>query len=325
MQEIMVSVVCLTFNHEKYLRKTLEGFVRQKTDFDYEVIIHDDASTDGTAKIIREYQEKYPHLVKPVFQKENQYSQGISITKEHILPRIKGKYVALCEGDDFWCDESKLQKQVDALEKHPECMFSAHIVQRIDKEGNALEGTFPARKMDEGFLTLNDLVEEEFKKERWFLHLSSYLIRADVYSSYMRNKPEFSRAFYRMGDLPMVLYLLSLGNAWFVACPMSCYRVLSGGVMSKMAQDRAYAVKVAESKICGLTLFDDYSRGKYHDALEEAVCAEEIRVFSLKREYEKLRNRKYIRHILRHKKNPKSMIWYVIAIVFPKLARKIAS
>ena len=91
----MVTVICLAYNHAKYIRDALEGFVSQKTDFPFEVIVHDDASTDGTDRIIREYQARYPDIIKPIFQEKNQYSQGVRITQEFIFPLIRGRYVAL--------------------------------------------------------------------------------------------------------------------------------------------------------------------------------------------------------------------------------------
>ena len=106
----LVSIVCESYNHEPYLRKCLDGFVMQKTNFSFEILIHDDASTDKSADIIREYISKYPQLDwKPIFQIENQYSKGISIWTEIQFPRAQGKYIALCEGDDYWTDPYKLQ------------------------------------------------------------------------------------------------------------------------------------------------------------------------------------------------------------------------
>ena len=124
-QEIVVSTYCLAYNHEKFIRDALEGFVSQKTNFRYEVLVHDDASTDGTARIIREYEEKYPDIIKPIYQKENQYSKGIDIVGTIITPRLKGTYIAICEGDDYWTDPEKLQRQVDILEAMPSCIARA--------------------------------------------------------------------------------------------------------------------------------------------------------------------------------------------------------
>ena len=139
--EIKVSIVCNAYNHGKYIKKALDGFLMQKTSFKYEVLIHDDASTDGTAGIIREYQQKYPDIIKPIFQKENQYSQKIRISYRYQFPRADGKYIAICEGDDFWTDENKLQKQFDIMEQHEEVDMCAHAAQCIDAEtGEPLTG-----------------------------------------------------------------------------------------------------------------------------------------------------------------------------------------
>lgn len=116
----MLSIRCLAYNHEPYIRECLEGFVMQKTNFRFEAIVHDDASTDGTADIIREYAEKYPDIIKPIFETENQYSKHDGSLGRIMNEACTGKYIAMCEGDDYWTDPLKLQKQVDFLETHNE-------------------------------------------------------------------------------------------------------------------------------------------------------------------------------------------------------------
>ncbi|MFK7782973.1 glycosyltransferase family 2 protein [Psychroserpens sp.] len=128
MSDIKVSICCLAFNHEHFIRQCLDGFMMQKTNFAFEVLIHDDASTDETANIIREYEHKYPDIIKPIYQTENQYSKGVSVTATINFPRAKGKYIAMCEGDDYWTDPNKLQIQVDLLEKH-NLGFSFHAAE----------------------------------------------------------------------------------------------------------------------------------------------------------------------------------------------------
>jgi len=128
MDSPFVSIVCEVFNHEPYLRQCLDGFLMQKTRFPFEVLIHDDASTDRSADIIREYEKEYPGLFKPIYQVENQYSKGVKIWASIQFPRARGKYIALCEGDDYWTDPLKLQCQVDYLERHPQCSLCFHKV-----------------------------------------------------------------------------------------------------------------------------------------------------------------------------------------------------
>lgn len=133
--QVVVSIQCLAYNHEKYIRQCLDGFIRQKTDFRFEAIVHDDASTDGTARIIKEYADKYPDIIKPIFETENQYSKrdgGLQRIMDHAT---RGKYVAICEGDDYWTDPYKLQKQVDYMEMNTEyamCFTGAKVIAEID-------------------------------------------------------------------------------------------------------------------------------------------------------------------------------------------------
>jgi len=114
----LVSICCITYNHENYIKNTIEGFLMQKTLFSFEIIIHDDASTDNTAKLIKKYKNKYPKLIIPIYQKENQWSKGINPSPVYVWPKAKGKYIALCEGDDYWTDPYKLQRQVEFLKKN---------------------------------------------------------------------------------------------------------------------------------------------------------------------------------------------------------------
>lgn len=116
--ELMVSIRCLAYNHEPYIRQCLEGFIMQKTNFRFEAVVHDDASTDGTVAIIREYAEKYPNIIKPIYETQNQYSKHDGSLGRIMSAACTGKYIAMCEGDDYWIDPYKLQKQVDFLETH---------------------------------------------------------------------------------------------------------------------------------------------------------------------------------------------------------------
>lgn len=136
--ERLVSICCLAYNHESFIRLTLDGFVNQRTNFSFEIIVHDDFSTDDTAKIIREYEVNYPDLFRVIRQTKNQYSQGIKPIFNFVFPAARGKYIALCEGDDYWTDPFKLQKQVDFLENNSEYVLSFHPVQIILPTGEII-------------------------------------------------------------------------------------------------------------------------------------------------------------------------------------------
>lgn len=136
--KILVSIRCLVYNHEPYLRQCLDGFVMQKTNFRFEAIVHDDASTDGSAKIIREYAEKYPDIIKPIYETENQYSKRDGSLTRIMNTACRGKYIAICEGDDYWIDPLKLQKQVSILENNINVFMVYTGFKTVDEKGNLI-------------------------------------------------------------------------------------------------------------------------------------------------------------------------------------------
>ena len=152
----LVSIICPTYNHEKYITDAIESFLMQKVEFPIEIIIHDDASTDATADIIRSYEKKYPTIIKPIYQKENQYSKGKPPTY-FIYKRAQGKYIASCEGDDYWTDPYKLKKQVEFLENHPEYIAVTHNVRVVNEYNKLIKNNFNEFKIfDEHVYTIRD-------------------------------------------------------------------------------------------------------------------------------------------------------------------------
>lgn len=132
MEQPIVTVWCLAYNQKDFIRDALEGFVMQKTTFPFEVIVHDDASTDGTTAIVQEYARQYPEIIKPVIETENQWQKGGLKNIIHILNEKyrNGKYIAFCEGDDYWTAPQKLQQQVDFLESHSEYSMCFHSAKK---------------------------------------------------------------------------------------------------------------------------------------------------------------------------------------------------
>lgn len=135
----LVSIVCIAYNHEPYIRECLDSFVKQQTDFPIEILVNDDCSKDNTANIIREYELKYPQLFRCVYQIENQYSKGVHPWYDILFPMAHGEYIALCEGDDFWTDVNKLQKQIDILEADTSLMGCCTNRCLVDAKGNVYE------------------------------------------------------------------------------------------------------------------------------------------------------------------------------------------
>ena len=140
----LVSISCLTYNHAPYLRQCLDGFVMQITSFPIEILIYDDASGDGTQNIIEEYQKKYPDIIKPIYQTENQYSKGVKVGFVYNYSRAKGEYIAFCEGDDYWTDPYKLQKQIDFLECYSDYVICSHRYRICLKEEKVMNDEIKA-------------------------------------------------------------------------------------------------------------------------------------------------------------------------------------
>lgn len=216
----LVSIRCLVYNHEPYLRQCLDGFVMQKTNFPFEAIVHDDASTDGSAAIIREYAEKYPDIIKPVFETENQYSKrdGSLARAMDAAMHPDSKYVALCEGDDYWTDPNKLQMQVDILESDSEVGLVHTSADSFDQN----RGLFTAL----GFGAPIDSFSAELKRNECISHTTCFRksLFLDYKKYYAQNRLSEKR--WKMGDYPMWLYFCYYSKSVFIPKSTGVYRVL---------------------------------------------------------------------------------------------------
>ncbi len=222
-----VTIICLVYNHEKYLHNCLDGFIKQNTNFPFEVIIHDDASTDKSKQIIEEYTEKYPHIFKPIYEEINQYSQKIPFMHTKMHQFFTGQYWAVCEGDDFWTDCNKLQKQADFLDTHPDFFAIGHNVQIVDDNNNPVDKTsdlyYPWL---DNYTSMNDHVftKSEVEAEVMYGQTCSRMFRN--INSYVN--PKFLEMFYSMISLAFdqrwSLTCFALGKVWCSSETMACYR-----------------------------------------------------------------------------------------------------
>ena len=230
MDDVLVSVCCCAYNHEPFIQHCLHGFVMQQTTFKYIVLVHDDASTDNTASIIRDYALKYPKIIKPILQTDNQYSRGNDPCTRILFPSITSKYIAICEGDDYWTDPLKLQKQVDYMEAHPECTLCI---------GNAIEHWEDQRQPDKLFANIADRdYEPEEISHGWLVSTQTAMFRktvlkTDLYHRYITDPKIIT------GDLPLWLTCASLGTVHGMSDVFAVYRRLPSGFMLSMkAEDR---------------------------------------------------------------------------------------
>lgn len=219
--EILVSISCITYNHAPYIRECLDGFMMQKTNFAFEVLIHDDASTDGTADIIREYEAKYPSIIKPIYEEENQWVKGRRGSAVFNFPRAKGKYIAMCEGDDYWTDPLKLQKQVDFLEANPEYVMCTHRFQTYEQCTKTLQNDWLSLSRDDNFYF--DF-EYFISRKEWVTQPLTILFRSRAfdlqhYSLYSKSK-----------DVTLIYSLLQKGKGIVLRDYMGVYRIHNGGL-----------------------------------------------------------------------------------------------
>jgi len=251
MDKPAVTVICLTYNHAPFIRSALEGFLGQKTRFPFEVLVHDDASTDGTADILSEYAQKYPDIIRPVFQTRNQHSQGVNIIPAFLFPLIRGRYVALCEGDDRWTDPSKLQRQVEAMDACPEVDICAHCAR---KTRNGRTRGYMAPRLRDGIIPTEEVVKG--------LHVAtaSLLCRRETY---LQISPMREVCF---NDMALHLQGSARGGMLYLSRCMAEYRRDTPGSWTA-SHHGAHSVEPRRTDRLMLKAFDTFTEGRYHKAV----------------------------------------------------------
>lgn len=251
----MVSITCITYNHVNFIRDAIEGFLMQETTFPVEILIHDDASTDGTADIVCEYEAKYPQLIKAICQTENQYSQGIKSGK-FLRPLIRGKYIAVCEGDDYWTDAKKLSDQVSFMEINPSTPFCIHNAIILDERTGNVRLFSDSGK--DSWHSRKDLVPKNF------IATASKLVRKDLRYDPAQdiNRPKSLIA----GDWVSHFVEAGHGDFFYSRKVMSVYRLHEGGVWTSMDSKEQI-----EAGVRVMEYLDQISNGVYRDDFLRAI------------------------------------------------------
>lgn len=218
-----VSVCCITYNHSKFIGQALESFLNQNTSFSYEILVYDDASNDGTRDILKEYELKYPQIIRVFYSSENQYSQGVRLLNlRYNLPRARGKYIATCDGDDFWTDPLKLQKQVDFLESNPEVVMCFHGFDRLENDKSTDSKLY------------NHLQHSPFtifeQKEFLQLHVQFLTIMFRQNVKFPMISSEIN------GDVFVLTHLSEVGKCAYLNFKGAVYRYHQNGVFRKMSR-----------------------------------------------------------------------------------------
>ena len=220
----LVVCQCATYNHEPYIRECLEGFVMQKTDFPFIAVVIDDCSTDATADIVREYEQKYPDIIKAVYLKENYYSQGKK--KDSIWHSFNkdAKYIAICEGDDYWTDPLKLQKQVDFLEEHEDFVLCATRFKRYYQDTGVWKDDFAKEAF--GDITDGIAFDNRMNFKFWFTQTLTALFRKTAFDT------EVLKQYHRMFDVHIFYHILKKGKGYCFNSIDAVYRKHGGGIFS---------------------------------------------------------------------------------------------
>ena len=270
-KDIMVSICCLTYNHERYIGQALDSFLRQDCSFGFEILIHDDASTDGTREIIDRYTKRYGDIIRPFYEEENQYSRGIrNLSGVYNFPRARGRYIAMCEGDDFWLDIKKLRIQVAYMEAHLDCSMCCHAARIVSMDDSFRELAQLRPYRNDGTVRTEDIISRPVN-----IPTSSLLFRTE----YARELPDW---YYDcpVGDIPLHLYMALRGSIYYFNKPMSAYRVGNGGSWSSMMDegDRQLVNERWQEHFESMKklyeAFDMESGGRYSKCVKEAIDRE---------------------------------------------------
>lgn len=260
MDAVKVTVLCTVYNHEKFLMRCLDGILSQETAFKFELIVNDDASNDSSPEILKKYAARHPQIIKLILQRENQYSKGKSILNEILYPRAQGKYIAVCEGDDYWSDKTKLQKQYDFMEAHSECVMCVHNTIKHDLLGVKKDVPFNKWK-DKTYLCDDDVFWG------WNVHTSSYFIRKE----YFTFPKQFQK--YWFGDYIYLTLGKISGAVGYLPVIMSVYNYNNKQGITRQIKDATIEKKIQRilERADYLKLLDSYSEYKYTEIIHARI------------------------------------------------------
>lgn len=246
-QQVMVSIVVACYNHEKFIAQAIESFLMQKTSFKVEILINDDASNDGTVAILKEYEDKFPNLFRIFYQNENQYSKGVKPWFHILFPQARGKYIALCDADDYWIDPLKMQKQVDFLQDNEDYILCYTNTSVVNEKGEMIKEK-AIDNSDQTIFTHDDMPLYVPTLTRLFrnIHLDT-LPKNDVPG----------------GDTFLVVWQSKFGKIKFMDQITAAYREHQGGIYSSRNISEKY-MHLLETRLCCLDIINDSVRVKFY-------------------------------------------------------------
>lgn len=281
---ILVSINCITYNHEDYIADAIEGFLMQITNFDFEILIGEDCSTDNTRQIVERYVKKHPNKIKLITSEQN---VGAKKNSERVFINSKGKYIAECEGDDYWTDPHKLQRQIDYLENHPECSLCFHAAEIIHAPKKPTGTRIKPYNVDR-----LSPIEDIISGGGGFCPTSSLV----YHKKHLESPPKFLKETH-VGDYPLQLILSSKGSTYYMEKSMSAYRIgVKDSWSSRLTSDGNYKekiIKVHMGDIFILESFNEYTYLKHILEIEKAILKKKFEVFLLTKNKVALKSPEY--------------------------------
>lgn len=237
----LVSLCCTTYNHAPYIRKCLDGFLMQKTSFPIEILIYDDCSTDGNQEIIKEYEAKYPDLIFPIYATENQFSKGV-VVDFFSYRRARGKYITMCEGDDYWTDPLKLQKQVDFMEANPEYSVCFHSLTNYNVYTGEYFETTPTKLMRERNAVEGMDIDMDTYFSVWCTQPMTMMFRVSDF------RFEWAEKYHGYRDVHETYHLLKMGKCRLMNFDGGIHNMHNGGIATNLKITESIQINIDISK-----------------------------------------------------------------------------
>jgi len=267
----IVTVILPTHNHAPFIAQAIESVLMQQTEYSFDILLHDDASTDGTADICREYAAKYPDKITLIAQTVNQYTIDRRIQSHILIPKVKAKYTAILDGDDYWIREDRLQRQVQYLEDHPDCTITVGAADMVDVKGNVVGRSAPYavdRAIDP---------DDMIRAGGGFVASDTIVMPTQV----LREMPKFADH-TEVEDIPFQLLGALVGYGWYFSDTFVAYRQAVPGSWStrQYASAMETRIKTSLDLIALNEGYDAFSGGKYHDAFLQAIRYQEFLILT---------------------------------------------
>ncbi|MDM0954892.1 glycosyltransferase [Clostridium perfringens] len=307
MRNILVSINCITYNHEKYIGEALESFMMQKTNFDFEIIVSDDFSTDNTVEVVKKFQKKYPNKIRLIEGKKNIGARQNGMRAHN---NSLGKYVAICEGDDYWTDCNKLQKQINYMEKNRDCSMVFHNAEKINDKTKKSEGFMINKNLNSKKILIKDFFDLQF------IPTASILYKKELKD----NMPSWYMDAIT-GDFPFNLILIANSYAYYMNDVMSVYRVGNSESMMGKWKSRSksldFKINHAQGYLDILNNFNEFSSFKYDDLIKEEIKNREFEILIDKGNLREIKSEKYKENY--NKMSKKSKMKTFIISISPRL------